>query len=243
MALPEPPSNEDICVLPDGSVKDNCGLVEANFAPPYPPSPAPSTSKGSLMQRPDRSPADFTFRLAVGTQSSQTEPHAPEYFLNAKPWQLFQSSMTPILFDFYNSSAESPKHQFADPIISDHLPIGSVVDFIIENQLNDTIPLYKHGVPFWLLGSGAHSRFSHGTVHDAVQDAHFAGELNLQNPGRAIVHDLPPMGWSVIRFQVVAKEVTMLHAVKLRYFVVSLYQVSNTERRPCALLQKYQFLD
>lgn len=237
MELPAPASDDDICVLPDGSVKDTCVLVEANFAPPYPPSLVPSSSQGSLTKRPNRSAADFTFHLSAGTQPSQTEPHAPEYFLNAKPWQLFHSSMTPLLFDFYNSSADSPEHQFADPIISDHLPVGSVVDFIIENQLNDTIPLYKHGEPFWLLGSGAHARFPHNTVHDAVEDAKFAGKLNLQTPGRAIVHDLPPMGWSVIQFQVVAKEVTMLHAVKLRYFVVSLRRGGREST------QQYQLLD
>lgn len=193
---------------------------------PHPPHPAPfSSSRGNAWSR-DRSAADFTFHLTAGVRQSETERHAPEYFLNKKSWQLFRSSMSPLLFEFSSASAQVGQKTFDDPIISGPLPLGSVVDLIIENQLNDTIPLYKHGAPSWLLGSSnVHMKFPHATVQEAVHagttDASAAKHLNLENPGRVIVHDLPPLGWSVIRFQVVAEEVTMLHAVKLRYFVVS----------------------
>lgn len=224
MPLPEPHSEEDICVLPDGNVRQSCSLLEANFVAPHPPQPVPFSSRGGHVWSRDRSAADFTFHLAAGVRQSETERHAPEYFLNGKSWQLFRNSMSPLLFEF--STAQAGPRTFDDPIISGPLPLGSVVDLIIENQLNDTIPLYKHGAPSWLLGaSNAQGKFPYATVQEAVlagaADVGAAHHLNLENPGRVIVHDLPPLGWSVVRFQVVAKEVTMLHAVKLRYFVVS----------------------
>lgn len=232
MPLPDPASEEDVCVLPDGSVRKSCALVDTSFMAPYPPSEVPSASKSGLMWSGDKTEADFTFHLTAGVRQSETEAYAPEYFLNKKSWQLFRSSMLPLLFEFSSASTEAGEPTFDDPIISGPLPIGSVVDLIIENQLNDTIPLYKHGAASWLLGSGAHEKFPHATVQEAML-AGKAGSgsdhrLNLDNPGRVIVHDLPPLGWSVIRFQVVAKEVTMLHAVKLRYFVVSSKQYSES---------------
>jgi hypothetical protein len=40
------------------------------------------------------------------------------------------------------------------------------------------------------------------------------------------VHDLPPLGWSVLRFQVTSKAANLLHTVKIRYFLV--LRVSRT---------------
>ncbi|CAN8101373.1 unnamed protein product [Discula destructiva] len=221
MKLPAPPSDGEICVLPDSSVHETCSLIDANEMPPYPPNPVPSSAEPSRILAADKSAADFTIHLSAGMQPSKTEPHTSEFYLNAKPWQLFHAAMKPILFDF-SEATEGSDHQFEDPIIPGPWPVGSVVDFIIENQLNDTIPLYKHGVPYWLLGSRANAEFRHATVQDAVQEPELAASLNLKNPSLAIVHDLPPLGWSVIRFQVNAKEITMIHAVKLRYFVLGM---------------------
>lgn len=233
MVLPDPPFAKDICVLPDGSVPEHCSLAEPNVIPPYPPVPVPIASKLDDDRlsgpRKDRAVADFTFRLAVGVQPSKTEPHAPEYFLNKKPWQLFHSSMTPLLFEFADAAVAEGEHHFDDPILAGPLPVGSVVDLIIENTLNETATLYKHGAPTWFLGSGEHGPFPHDSVYEAVHssgggdDQDGSTRLNLDNPGLHIVHDVPPLGWSVIRFKVIAKEVTMLHAVKLRHFVVSTY--------------------
>lgn len=249
MELPEPASADDICVLPDGSVPAHCSLADPIAIPPYPALPVPIATKVNsqhswplLTGKKDRSVADFTFRLAVGVQPSQTEPHAPEYLINKKPWQLFRSSMMPLLFEFAEKKEEEQEkgaHRFAfdDPILPGPFPIGSVVDLVIENTLNETVTLYKHGAPTWLLGSGDNGRFPYDSVYDAVHNvvnhnnnnnnnsqAHFADTaqmLNLENPGRHIVHEVPPLGWSIIRFQVISKEVTMLHAVKLRHFAVS----------------------
>ncbi|KAM5364345.1 hypothetical protein ACJZ2D_011542 [Fusarium nematophilum] len=205
MVLPEPASPSDVCVLPDGSTKPSCTTLEGQFIPPYPAQPPVSASK----HHPGR--ADFTFRLSAGTRPSDTEPHVPEFFLNEKPWQLFRASMIPLLFMSTNETLEKP-------IIS-QLPIGSVVDLIMENQINDTIPLYKHGDPAWLLGSGSREMFPQNTVEDDLRSSGgFCGPLNLDDPSLVTVHDLPPLGWSVLRFQVTSKAATILHSTKLRYF-------------------------
>lgn len=213
MPLPLPMSEEAICVLPDGSVRDNCTLLEGNFLPPYPASPVPHSASRALSWRQDRSKAHFTIHLAAGVQGSKTEKYVPEYFLNKKPWQLFRASMTPILFDI-------AEHKDDDPVIPGPLPVGTVVDFIIQNTLNETVSLYKHGAPVWLLGSGAYEEFPYKSVTDAIRAGN--RRLNLDNPGRVITHDLPPLGWSVIRFKVISKEVTLIHAAKLRLFAVSM---------------------
>jgi len=190
-----------ICLLPDGNTQSSCNTVDGQFAPPYPTNPPPSSIKNYPAQ------ADFTFRLAADFQPSKTE-RVPEYFLNGKPWQLFHSSMLPLLFHAANESLDKP-------IIS-NLPLGSVVDLIIENRFNETISFYKHGEPSWLLGSKAHERFPGHNVEGAVKS------LNLHDPALVTVHDLPALGWSVLRFKVISQAATMLHAAKLRYFAVSL---------------------
>ncbi|KAM0268814.1 hypothetical protein ACHAPA_004744 [Fusarium lateritium] len=208
MTLPSA-TPETICLLPDGNTQTHCSTVEGQFLPPYPPQPPPATKKHEPGQ------ADFTFRLAAGSQPSKTEKYVPEYFLNGKPWQLFHSSMLPLLF-------HKPNETLDKPIIS-NLPLGSVVDLIIENHINETIPLYKHGEPAWLLGSDRHKKFPGDTVHDAIQRSGDLGKaLNLQDPALVVVHDLPPLGWSVLRFKVTAQQATMLHAVKLRYFALGM---------------------
>lgn len=218
MRLPEAkPSEEEVCLLKDSTVRPHCKEVEANFLPPYPASPVPVPTAKQSGRNKDHAAADLTFRFKAGVQESKTEAHAPEYFLNGKPWQLFRASMTPVLFSFAQG-AESAAHDFEKPIIGG-VPADAVVDLIIENTLNDTIPLYKHGEPHWVLGSARDSSFPYDTVSEAVQ-AGF-GALNLENAGRAVVHDLPPLGWSVVRFRAASGVATMMHAVKLRHFAVS----------------------
>lgn len=213
MELPQPESQDDVCVLPDSSTKKHCKTTSGLFLPPYPALPPPKAKKS----RP--ASADFTFHLAAGSQPSLTEPHVPEYFLNEKPWQLFRSSLTPLLVHEFNSSSEA---SLGKPVI-DGIPMGSVVDLIIENQLNDTIPLYKHADPAWLLGVSSNAKFPYTSIEEAIAaDKDIASALNLENPGLVTIHDLPPLGWSALRFKVTTKAATMIHAVKLRYFAVSI---------------------
>ncbi|KAK7228885.1 hypothetical protein V2G26_001055 [Clonostachys chloroleuca] len=211
MELPVPASPKDVCLLADASTKAHCKTIEGQFLPPYPPRPPPIVSKS----HPGR--VDFTFRLSAGSQPSKTEPKVPEYYLNEKPWQLFRGAMTPLLFHQLDSNGTLDK-----PIIS-QLPVGSVVDLIIENEINDTIPLYKHGDPAWLLGSGSGQHFPGETVEEAIRAPNNAhGSLNLENPALVIVHDLPPLGWSVLRFQVTSKAANLLHTAKIRYFLLGM---------------------
>lgn len=222
MKLPEAkPSEEEVCLLKDSTVRSHCKEVEANFLPPYPASPVPAATTSQSWRKKDHAAADLTYRFTAGQQKSKTEPHAPEYFLNGKPWQLFRASMTPVLFSFAQGSGESAAiREFEKPIIGG-VPAGAVVDLIIENTLNETVPLYKHGEPHWILGAASDSSFPYDTVSEAVK-AGF-GALNLDNPGLAIVHDLPPLGWIVVRFKAAAGVATMVHAVKLRMFAVSCF--------------------
>ncbi|GJC89099.1 multicopper oxidase GIP1 [Colletotrichum liriopes] len=214
MKVPQPASPENVCVLPDGSVTDGCKTIEGQFLTPYPASPPPMAGK------PRSSAADYTFHLAAGFQASLTEPHVPEYFLNEKPWQLFRSALKPLLFQEANESRS--ENSLGKPVI-EGIPLGSIVDLIIENQLNDTVPLYKHAEAAWLLGAQAHERFSYRSVEDAIAaDGDVSKSLNLRDAALVTVHDLPPLGWSVLRFKVTAKAATMIHAVKLRYFALGM---------------------
>ncbi|GJD01423.1 multicopper oxidase [Colletotrichum higginsianum] len=211
-----PPSSPDsICVLPDGSARDGCKTVNGQFIAPHPASPPPKAEKSG-----NEAAADYTFHLAAGSQESLTEPHVPEYFLNGKPWQLFRSSLTPLLFQVANKSSSGDS--LGKPVI-EGIPMGSVVDLIIENELNDTIPLYKHAEAAWLLGAQPHQGFPFQSVEDAVAaQGEVSRSLNLHDPALVTVHDLPPLGWSVLRFKVTAKAATMIHAVKLRYFALGM---------------------
>lgn len=227
MKLPEAkPSEEEVCLLKDSTVRPHCKEIEANFLPPYPasPVPVPPASQSSWSRKKDHAAADLTYRLTAGQQKSKTEPHAPEYFINGKPWQLFRASMTPVLFNFAQGSGSAATQEFEKPIIGG-VPAGAVVDFIIHNTLNESIPLYKHGEPHWVLGSARDSEFPYDTVSEAVRDGF--KHLNLENPGLAVVHDLPPLGWSVVRFKATSGVATMMHAVKLRMFAVSCFTTMN----------------
>ncbi|KAI9170590.1 Multicopper oxidase [Paramyrothecium foliicola] len=215
MKLPQPVSPEKVCVLPDSSVKNDCRVTEGQYLSPYPSSPPPHFSRSVK-----DSPRHHIFNLEAGSQPSLTEPHITEYFLNEQPWQLYRSALTPLLFQTPNDTSSSDP--LGKPVI-EGIPLGSVVDLIIQNTLNDTIPLYKHGEAAWLLGTRAFSKFPYKNVEEAVANGgETAASLNLESPGLVTVHDLPPLGWSVLRFTVSAKAVTMIHAVKLRYFALGM---------------------
>ncbi|TLS29909.1 hypothetical protein PpBr36_02207 [Pyricularia pennisetigena] len=229
MKLPQPARPEGVCVLADGTTRHGCAVAGGEVLAPFPPSPPPSSRRGKSSARTQTAAAaaDMTVRLSAGQRPSLTEKHVPEYFLNEQPWQLFRSAMTPLLFQDQHDDATSPggERRLGKPVIAG-IPLGSVVDLVIENQLNDSIPLYKHGVPAWLLGRGSGGGFPYATVEEAVAAAAAGGPgqglINLENPALVTVHELPPLGWSVLRFKVTAKAATMIHAVKLRYFALGM---------------------
>ncbi|KAK6065947.1 hypothetical protein SCUP234_12310 [Seiridium cupressi] len=72
-------------------------------------------------------------------------------------------------------------------------------------------------------GSRAHSNLSRQSVQDAVRDIEDgSASLNLHDPPLVPVHDLLPLGWSVLRVQVTTKVTTILLAVKHKYFVLEI---------------------
>lgn len=195
MVAPSPLSGRSPCVLPDGSMAARCNTTTAASLAPYPPSAPP--------------PANKTIHFRMDSQPSKYEKHAPEFFLNQKPWQLFHSQMAPALM------IQDPYHVEA-PVVGD-LPWGTTVDVIIQNAVNDTMPLYKHGDPMFLLGSQANAVWKWDTVADALR----AGvKLNVRTPAQQLVHDVPPLGWAVFRWQIRVRGATMMHSNKFKYYAV-----------------------
>lgn len=195
MTVPSPLSGLPPCVRPDGSLNASCNTTAPASLAPYPPSAPPTSNK--------------TLHFKIDSQPSKYEEHIAEYFLNQKPWQLYHSQMAPALFIEDTSNVEPP-------IVGD-LPWGTTVDVIVQNTANETIPLYKHGDPTCLLGSQPNEKWDWDTVEDAVK----AGvKLNLNSPAQQLVHEVPPLGWAVLRWQILIRGATMMHAAKFKYYAV-----------------------
>lgn len=202
MKISGPLSGSPPCVNPDGSMHHSCNTTSPASLAPYPASPPP--------------PSNRTVFFRMGHQASKYEKHVTEYFLNQKPWQLYHSQMAPVLFVDNVSAVEAP--------VVGNLPYGTTVDVIVQNTVNDTMPLYKHGSPMSLLGSQPNMTWEWDTVEDAIK----AGvELNLRTPARQLVHDVPPLGWAVLRWQVVVRGATMMHSNKFKYYAVSILTYSR----------------
>lgn len=201
MVINDPLSGTPPCVDPDGSIRPSCTLSPmASFAP-YPRSTPP--------------PSNRTLHFEIGTQPSKYEEHVTEVYLNKKPWQLYHAQMTPLLFKDNETLATA-----GDPVVGD-LPWGTVVDLIVQNTLDDTMPLYKHGEPMYLLGSKANATWEGGdTVAEALRSGH-GQDLNLKTPSRGLVHDVPPLGWAVLRWEIRVRGATMIHSNKFKYYAVS----------------------
>lgn len=200
MTIPDPPSGLLPCLSHDSSIHSSCNTTAPTSLAPYPPSaPPPAANK--------------TLHFRIGQQPSQYDRYVTEYFLNQRPWQLYHSQMVPLLF------AENVSDSAVEPPIVGNLPWGTTVDVIVQNAVNDTIPLYKHGDPMFLLGSKANAEWKWDTVEDAL--ANGAERLDLQTPALQLVHDVPPLGWAVLRWQVQISGATMLHSNKFKYYAVS----------------------
>ncbi|GKT58326.1 multicopper oxidase [Colletotrichum tofieldiae] len=120
--------------------------------------------------------------------------------------------MAPLLF-IDNVSAIEP------PVVGD-LPWGTTVDVIVQNTVDDTMPLYKHGDPMFLLGSKVNATWEWNTVEDAIM----AGTkgLDVKTPALQFVHDVPPLGWAVLRWQIRVRGATMLHSNKFKYYAMGM---------------------
>lgn len=207
MELPETDENTKICLNPDSSIRKGCKELDAESVRPYPNQELPKKSNMTL---------NWTAASRKSPQSKMYE----EYLVNEKPWQLWRAAKQPVIL-------ASDSHEVEKPI-QGGLPLGTVVDLIVQNTLNETIPMYKHGDPTWRLGSRAHEKFKWDNIADAVK---YGKVVNVEDPPKDVVHDLPPLGWLALRWRVDLRGATMFHAVKLKYFVVSLASVPNISTR------------
>ncbi|KAK1992230.1 multicopper oxidase [Colletotrichum falcatum] len=197
MIIHNPHSGSPPCVNPDSSIHASCNTTAPSNLAPYPPSPPPPSNK--------------TLHFRIGHRPSQYEEHVTEYYLNEKPYQLYHAQMSPLLF-LDNLTAIQP------PIVGG-LPWGTTVDVIIHNTVDDTMPLYKHGDSMFLLGSKGNATWEWDTVEDAI--AAGIKNLDLKEPPLQLVHDVPPLGWAVLRWQIQVQGATMMHSNKFKYYAVS----------------------
>ncbi|KAK1983965.1 Cupredoxin [Colletotrichum cereale] len=197
MQVHGPPSGSPPCVNPDGSIHHKCNTTTAASLAPYPPSAPPHANR--------------TLHFQIAHQPSKYEKYVTEYYLNQKPWQLYHAQMSPLLFINNVSDVETP-------VVGD-LPWGTTVDVIVQNTVDDTMPLYKHGDPMFLLGSKANATWEWDSVEDAIRAG--TKELNVKTPAQQYVHDVPPLGWAVLRWQIRVRGATMMHSNKFKYYAVS----------------------
>lgn len=202
MEIPETDENTKICLNADSSVPESCRELNSDTVRRHPIKKFP------------KSP-DKILKWKAGSRQSPTFKPVTEYFVNEEPWQLWRAAKQPVIL-------ASDAHDVPKPIQGD-LPFGTVVDLIVQNELNETIPMYKHGAPTWRLGSRPHDEFKYKDVAEAVK---YGDALDVKDPPMDIVHDLPPLGWLALRWKVDLTGATMFHAVKLKYFVVSLAFIS-----------------
>lgn len=168
--------------------------------PPFPPLPPPH-------------PATKTLHFTARGAPDPTNPYITNYTLNGSPWQLWRAFRTPLILH--------PNTTFRDPnpIVKD-IPLGSVVDIIVQNELDVPVPLYKHNDPTFLIGVGE-GRFGWTSVEEALA----AGEgerFELERPVRGFLHTLPPRGWAVVRWRVEQAAMTMFHSLQAEHFVMGM---------------------
>ncbi|KAK7958651.1 hypothetical protein PG988_013499 [Apiospora saccharicola] len=194
MTIPPPRGGLEPCIYPDGSLHASCNTTSAASLHPYPQSAPPCSNK--------------TLHFEIGSVSSKYEKHITEWYLNKKPYQLYRAQMAPHLFRANVTDVE-------DPVVGD-LPWGTTVDVVVQNTSNDTMPLYKHGDPMYLLGAQANATWKWDTVKDALRDG--VVDLDVKTPAKQLVHDVPPQGWAVFRWQILVRGATMMHSNKFKYY-------------------------
>ncbi|GME63988.1 hypothetical protein GTA08_BOTSDO05764 [Neofusicoccum parvum] len=193
------PSQELSSMELDGSPKKGVVLQDKSQQHPYPP------------VRPAQE-AGITLRFRATGAPDPYNPYITNCSLNGSPWQIFRGLREPLALHPNDTVAEP------NPIVKG-LPIGSVVDIIVENDLPVAIPMYKHNNPVFLLGSGD-TAFEWDTVAAAKKAR--PDLINLENPPRGYLHDLPAGGWMAVRWTITEPAMTMFHAFRVRYFVLGM---------------------
>ncbi|KAF5590961.1 multicopper oxidase [Fusarium pseudocircinatum] len=179
----------------DGTIKNNVSLLDKSALKPFPPSPPPQGK------------ADVTLHLRAAGTPDPRNPYITNCSLNGATWQLWRAFREPLSF-------AGPKNWTSPMPAITGLPLGSVVDIIVQNDIPAIIPLSKHNDRLFQLGSGD-GPFAWKDVVDAAKH----GKVNLKNPPLAVMHELPAGGWLALRWRIEQTAMTSFHAYRARYFV------------------------
>ncbi|KAJ4301931.1 hypothetical protein N0V90_004027 [Kalmusia sp. IMI 367209] len=200
LGVPVPqPGQEDSSMHLDGSPKSGVKLEDKILLPPFPESAPPQK-------------ADITLRFKATGAPDPNNPYITNCSLNGVPWQIFRALMEPLVLD--------PKREMPGPNPAvKNLPLGSVVDIIVENDLPVSLPMYKHNDPTYLLGKGD-TKFEWKDVAEA--NAKQPKSINLDNPPLGYLHELPASGWMALRWKITQSAMTMFHVFRVRYFVLGM---------------------
>ncbi|GIZ43742.1 hypothetical protein CKM354_000695800 [Cercospora kikuchii] len=192
------PKLEDGPVNLDGTVKKGFVLEEVDKLAPFTPN------------KPDQK-ADLTLRLKATGAPDPVNPFVTNCSLNGAPWQLFREFMEPVALHLKKQSSEP------EPIIR-NLPLGSVVDIILENDLPVDLPFYKHNNPTFKIGSGQ-GKYPYESVAEGLKKSDTKKSFNLENPTYGYMHELPAGGWLALRWKINKPAATMFTVYKVRYFI------------------------
>ncbi|KAJ0159993.1 hypothetical protein CTA2_8783, partial [Colletotrichum tanaceti] len=168
------------------------------------------TTQGLEVQKQSRSGTNHTFHLAACSRGSLTSRRhgasCAEIFPQREGVAAVPLLVDARLFSFRRSTSQARGTRWASLSLK-AFPWA---------RLNDThtIPLYTHNEAAWLLGRPAPPAV-------AAQEE-VSRSLNLRDPALVTAHVLPPLGWSILRFEVTAEAATMIHAAKLRYFALGM---------------------
>ncbi|KAL1638053.1 hypothetical protein SLS58_009074 [Diplodia intermedia] len=164
---------------------------------PYPPTAPPAK-------------ADITLRMRAAGAPDPFNPFVTNYTLNGAPWQLWRVLREPLVL------GPSTEFKGPNPIVK-NLPVGSVVDIVVQNELDVGLVMYKHNDATFHLGHGEGS-FRWGDVEEAKRD----GVVNMVDPPMGFFHELPPKGWLAIRWRIEQPAMTMFHVFNAKQFVMGM---------------------
>ncbi|KJY00741.1 conidial pigment biosynthesis oxidase arb2 brown2 like protein [Zymoseptoria brevis] len=196
---PEPKQENSIMAL-SGSPIGKAVLEDKSTLHPYP-----------AQQPPEH--ADITLRFKATGAPDPYNPYITNCSLNGTSWQIFRGLMHPMYLDPNQALPDAP-----DPAVR-NLPLGSVVDIVLENDLPVDLPMYKHNKALFLLGSGE-GKFGEADVAAAASKG--SKSFNLKNPPLGSVHELPASGWMALRWKITEPAATMFHVFRVRYFVLGM---------------------
>ena len=203
--MPRPSEDKSLLNL-DGTLKNDVNvavaLLDKSRLQPFPPLAPPQGAQGE---------ADVTMRLRASGVPDAQNPYVTNCSLNGAAWQLWRAFREPL-------SIGGPHQNWTHPMpVATGLPLGSVVDIIVENDLPAIIPLNKHNDALFQLGSGD-GAFEWDDVADAQRNGGGA-DINLEDPPLAVMHELPASGGRALRWRSEQPAMTSFHAFRARFFV------------------------